>query len=141
MHVSNPVRDAAPNPLDVVRRWQLAVNAVDAATLMALSGEDVEIVGPRGTARGRTVLDEWLRRAGLRWTPLRWFGDAAGTVVVEQRANWREIDTGEDLGSAVIAAHFTVAGGRVVRFARYDDLALALRAAGLTEAHEVAGPR
>jgi hypothetical protein len=123
--------------LSVVQRWQDAVNARDLQGLVDLSHEDIEIVGPRGTARGHAVLAEWLDRAGLSWRPLRWFCGDKGSVVVEQEAEWTDPRTGEARGGAVLASHFTVGDGRVLRFARHDTVGDALAAAGLPVQSEV----
>jgi hypothetical protein len=119
--------------LAVVERWQDAVNTDDADALAALSDERIEIVGPRGSGFGSQVFAEWLARAGLTITPTRWFCGPEGTVVVEQDAVWA------GRGSATVASHFEVTGDVVVRYARYDSLDEALRAAGLDAAAEVTG--
>jgi hypothetical protein len=50
---------------------------------------------------------------------------------------WRDVDTGEIKGESDLASSFRVANGRVIRFARFDDVASAQAHAGLTEADEV----
>jgi hypothetical protein len=119
--------------LGVVHGWLQAVNDGDAATLVALTTERVEIVGPRGAGPAdRQVLADWLARSGFSATSLRWFCGSDGAVVVEQDARWAA-------GGAVrLASRFVVDGGRVARYVRHDDgLEPALAAAGLTAADEV----
>lgn len=136
--------------LGVVNRWLEAVNDGDAAGLVALTAERVEIVGPRGAGPAdRQVLAEWLARSGFSARSLRWFcgaDDAGspgeepgavrrgdGSVVVEQEASWRDGAVGVRL-----ASQFRVVDGRVTRYVRHDEgLETALAAAGLTLADEV----
>jgi hypothetical protein len=59
-------------------------------------------------------------------------GDAANTVVVEQRATWQGGDDGEPAGAQDAASVFAVQGGRVARVIRYGSLDEALQAAGLS---------
>ena len=114
-----------------------AADRRDGPRLELLSAEDVEVVGPRGSVRGAAVLSQWVARAGFSARPLRWFCGGDGTVVVEQDARWVDVATGSEQGRAVVASQFAVAGARVARYARHDDLAAALAAAGLGTADEV----
>jgi len=122
--------------LGVVHDWIEAVNAADAARLVALTTERVEIVGPRGAGPAdREVLADWLARSGFSATSLRWFCGTDGHVVVEQAATWRDGAAG-----VPVASRFLVDAGRVSRYVRHDDgLEPALAAAGLTAADEVFG--
>jgi hypothetical protein len=54
-----------------------------------------------------------------------------------QQGVWRSVDTGEVLGEQALASQFDLAGGRVVRYARFDTLSDALTAARLAETDEV----
>jgi ketosteroid isomerase-like protein len=123
--------------LAVVEEWLDAVNRGDARQAGQLSADDVEIAGPRGSMRGRQVLAAWMSRAGFSAEPLRWFCGADGRVVVAQAARWTDPATGADRGHAHVASYFCVEGGDVIRYARYDDLSLALTAAGLDDSDEV----
>jgi hypothetical protein len=120
--------------LGVVRGWLEAVNDGDAGRLVALTTEQVEIVGPRGAGPAdREMLAGWLARSGFSARPLRWFCGPDGQVVVEQDARWREGARGVRL-----ASRFRVEGGRVASYVRHDDgLEPALAAAGLSSADEV----
>ena len=127
--------------LAVVEAWLDAVERADAAAAMALCAPDLEVVGPRGSVRGREVLGPWMARAGFTARPLRWFCGAGGAVVVEQDATWADPETGVERGRAVVAARFLVADGVIARFQRHDDgLPVALTAAGLRESDEVTAP-
>ena len=124
--------------LGVVEAWLDAVDRADARAAMALCAPDVEVVGPRGSVRGREVLGPWMARAGFTAHPLRWFCGADGAVVVEQDATWTDPATGAERGRAVVAAQFLVTDGVIARFRRHDDgLPAALAAAGLRESDEV----
>lgn len=125
--------------LAVVEEWLDAVNRRDARRVESLSAPDVEVVGPRGSVRGRRVLGEWLARAGFSAEARRWFCGADGSVVVEQDARWVDPGTGSALGSATVASRFLVDGATVACYERHDDLAVALAAAGLGEGDEVTG--
>jgi hypothetical protein len=129
---------AVTGQLAVVEAWLDAVDRADAAAAMALCAPDVEVVGPRGSVRGREVLGPWMARAGFIARPLRWFCGAGGAVVVEQDATWADPATGAERGRAVVAAQFLVTEGVITRFQRHDDgLPAALAAAGLRESDEV----
>src|SRR5262249_9931828 len=121
---------------DVVRRWLDAANRQDADALLALSDPDIEVVGPRGSARGHQALREWLARAGLAVETRRAFS-RGDVVVLAQHGVWRSPASGEVVGAADMASSFWLGGGRVVRYARYDDLAVALKQAGLELSDEV----
>jgi hypothetical protein len=122
--------------LNSVLAWQAAVNAQDLDGLLEHSAPDIAVVGPRGTGVGHRVLREWLARARLTLTTMRAFvrGD---TVVLAQRGVWHALDTGAVTGDRTLATVFQLNDQRqVARFARFDDLAEALAAAGLGPADE-----
>lgn len=122
---------------EVVRAWHDAVNRGDADALVALSADDVEIGGPRGSARGSAVLREWLGRAGIQLEPRRWFASPT-ELVVEQLATWRGPD-GAVTDPEILASSFTVEDGRVTRTVRYATLPDALAATGMTLLDETPG--
>ncbi len=119
----------------VIEAWHEALNAGDADRLVALSHPDVVVGGPRRTGRGAQLLREWVDRANIRLKPRRVFHQA-GTVVVEQEAEWRSAETGEATGGQPVGSVFVVRDGRIESVLRHDDLAGALGAAGLDETHE-----
>jgi hypothetical protein len=95
--------------LAVVETWLAAVNEQDAAQVEALSGERVEIVRPRGRGlMDRSVLGQWLTRAGFESQRLRWFCGADGRVVVEQQAQWHDVATGEPQDRLIVGSEFLV---------------------------------
>ena len=75
-------------PFETVRAWHAAVNAGDLERLVALSSNDIEVAGPRGSGRGEQLLRDWFGRAGVRLEPLQTFSRDTDVVVVEQRATW-----------------------------------------------------
>lgn len=123
--------------LAVVERWMAAVNRGDASAVEGLSAETIEIVGPRGSVRGRDVLSGWLARSGFSAEAKRWFCGSDGRVVVEQDARWVDPASGAERGRAMVASHFAVDGAGVARYGRHDHLAEALATAGLAGADEV----
>jgi len=123
--------------LAVVERWLDAVNRADLPTLLALTDDDLELVGPRGRGRGKELLEQWLARAGFRAEPVRWFCGANEQVVVEQIAQWSAPDASGASPPKRVSSSFTVRDERVARFQRFDELALALRAAGMGVEDEV----
>ena len=125
--------------LAVVERWLHAVNERDGTSLEALSHEQVEITGPRGSGPAdRSVLSEWLRRAGFSAQAVRWFCGGDGTVVVEQDAAWDDPVTAAAQSRSRVASRFLVRDGLVARYVRHDaGVDDALRAAGLTVEDEV----
>lgn len=114
----------------VVQAWQEAANRQDGDRLVELSDPHIEIVGPRGSGFGTQLLREWLGRAGLTLETQRIFVRDE-VVVVAQHGVWRSVETGDVQGEADLASRFRVVDGRVVRFARHDQLEQALEAAGL----------
>jgi hypothetical protein len=122
--------------LDSVLAWHEALNAGDAERVASLSHPEVEIGGPRGSARGRQVLKDWVGRANVRLEPLRSF-QRGRTVVVEEAATWRDAQTAETVGAATVATVFEFDGGLVTGIFRYDGLKDALRSAGLDGSDEI----
>src|SRR3954470_21605756 len=109
------------SPVEIAEAWQQAANQQDSERLLALSDGNIEIVGPRGSGYGHQLLRDWIARAGLSMTSLRAFVSGS-TVVVEQQAVWRSVETGEKLSESVIASQFRVQNNSVDQFARYDNL-------------------
>lgn len=122
--------------IKVVKAWHDAVNAGDTDRLAALVHEDVEVGGPRGSGYGVTLLYDWVKRAGIRLEPGRFF-QRGDEVVVEQRVTWHLHETGETSEPQGIASSFLVRGSRVQRVMRYPDLGAALAATGLDASDEV----
>ena len=128
--------------LAVVEQWLSAVNHADRGTLLALTDDNIEIVGPRGTGHGKELLVQWLARAGLTAEPERWFCGTNGTVVVEQIAHWRAAATSDarevkPASEKRVMSCFVVRAKRVARFQRFDELEAALAAYGLRVEDEV----
>jgi UTP--glucose-1-phosphate uridylyltransferase len=117
----------------VVEAWHAAVNAGDAEAAVALAAPDVEVGGPRGSGRGPELLRAWVGQAGIRLEPLRTLA-AEGTVVVEQRARWREPGTGALGPEQRVTSVFVVVDGAIVRILRFADVDDAVAAAGLEAA-------
>jgi ketosteroid isomerase-like protein len=131
---SSPVKR---DRFETVRAWHEAVNRGDVDALIALSDDEIEVGGPRGSARGSAVLRDWLERAGIQLEPRRWFA-SPGELVVEQVATWRSAD-GAVADPEILASSFTVEDGRVMRTVRYGSLEEALAAAGLSMQDEIPG--
>lgn len=124
------------NLYQLARAWQDAVNRQDSARLEQLTDENIEIVGPRGSAYGLSVLQDWMTRAGATFETLRGFA-RNDRVVLAQRGTWNSAETGGQDSLADVAAYFRVAGGKVTHYARYDSLDKALRTASLDYEDEV----
>jgi hypothetical protein len=116
--------------------WQRAASAHDVDRVLALSDENIEVGGPRGSSRGHQVVRDWVARTGITLEPLRVFAHA-GAVVLEQRATWNI--EGIPASAKVIGAVFRVSHGVVTSVVRYDSLDEALAAAGLGVEHETSG--
>ena len=125
-----------PPEVQTVLTWHEALNGGDRERVVALSDPEVEVGGPRGSGRGSALLREWVERANIRLQPERIFRNAEG-VVVEQRAEWCDAETGEITGAQTVASVFVVRDGKVASVLRYDTLPDALDAAGLDGAHEL----
>jgi len=131
----------AKGSLAIAAGWLGAVNRQDTARVTGLSAEDIEIVGPRGSAHGRAVLTGWLARTGFTASARRWFCGAGGRVVVEQDARWTHPVTHAEQGRARVASRLVIRGETVAAYQRHDSLDAALSAAGLTAADEVTRTR
>jgi ketosteroid isomerase-like protein len=130
--MSTPPASRIGPEIQTIIAWHEALNAGDVERLLALSRPDIEVGGPRGSTRGAQILREWVDRADIRLEPGRIFGEA-GTVVVEQGAEWQSADAGN---VQRVASVFVVSDGLLTSVVRYPDLASALRAANLDESHE-----
>jgi hypothetical protein len=115
----------------LIQAWHDALNRGDTDALLALSHDDIEVGGPRGSGHGSALLRDWVARAGIRLQPRRWFAKD-DALVVEQLATWRDPTTGQPTPPAGAASAFVVDAGRVRRVLRYETLDAALAAAGLT---------
>lgn len=120
---------ATQSPLDVVRIWHDALNEGNIERLLEHVDPEVEIAGPRGSARGADQVREWVDRAGIRMVPTGWYvrGDQ---VVVEEETSWTTPD-GALSEPTLIATAFEVTDGRVSKITRYSDIGAALNATGL----------
>ena len=58
-------------------------------------------------------------------------------MVIAQQAVWRDPETGAVTGEREVATRFRVVGQRIAEVVRYDNIAEALAAAGLTVADAV----
>ena len=119
--------------IQTVIAWHEALNSDDVERLIALSHPNVEVGGPRGTARGTQVLREWVDRANINLEPGRILHEA-DTVVVEQEAEWVSAEPGS---RQIVASVFLVHDGLVTSVVRYPTLAEALHAADFDEAREI----
>ena len=123
--------------ISLINDWINAVNEKNIEKVVRLSSEDSEIVGPRGSARGRDVLSDWIARAGIRLQTLRRFANSKH-VAIEQQAAWESPQTEGRQSTALVSTHFTIAGVVISRIARFDSLQPALEDASLSEQDEIA---
>jgi hypothetical protein len=126
----------AATSLAIVVEWVDAANQRRIDDVVRLSSRDVEVVGPRGSARGADVLRDWIARAGVTLQTLRRFTKNEH-VVLEQQGMWQSSETGGIPSTALIATHFTVVDGSVSRIARFDSLSAALADASLSSDDEI----
>ncbi len=124
------------SPFALVQAWQDAANHQNSDRLIELSAPDIEVIGPRGSGHGYQLLRDWLGRAGLHLTTLRAFA-RDNVVVVAQHGVWRSLETGEVYSEQDLASRFRIEDQRVVQFARYDNLDVALNEAGLHYSDEI----
>lgn len=122
-------------PIEVVQQWQDAANQQNVSRLFELSDAAIELIGPRGVAKGHQVLADWVQRAGAQFTVLQVFA-CAERVVVVQHGEWYSPETKEVIGQAEVATSFYLNQHRVKRIARFDTLEQALQDAQLTVADE-----
>jgi hypothetical protein len=118
--------------VELVRAFERAVSAADVAAAVSLVTEDVEVGGPRGSARGLEVFRGWVSGSGIDLQTVRFFG-RGDVAVAAQAARW----LGDDAVHEVVT-EFAERGGRICRVVRHDDgLERALEAARLSSADEL----
>lgn len=117
----------------IVRAWQAAASDQHIDRLLELSAPDIVIIGPRGRGAGHQLLREWIARAGLTLSTQRIF-QRGDTVVLAQYGTWQSSATGGVPSEADLVSRFRVRDEQVIEFERYEDLASALTAAGMSEA-------
>jgi ketosteroid isomerase-like protein len=138
----NPSDDAdrpENGDIAIVHAWHDALNSGDLDRLTALMHDDVAFGGPRGEGRGAALVRDWTERSGIRLTPDRWF-QRNGVVVVAQRAQWPDPDTGGLTPPDDIASVFEVRDGLVQRVIRYGSLHEALAVVGFDETADCRSP-
>ena len=119
-----------------VHAWHEALNTGDVERLIALSSDDVEVGGPRGSGRGAELIRDWFGRAGIHIEPHRTF-HRNDTVVVEEGATWKGAEVGTATEPQTVASVFVVQDGRVTSVVRHVDLASALEAGRLSFSDEM----
>lgn len=123
------------DPIEIVSAWHEAVNAGDTERLAELVSDDVEISGPRGIARGRHVLTDWVERTHIRMEPAAWYLRGE-TVIVCEHATWPGED-GTPGDPQSVASVFIVHDNQIASIARYSDQVAAFAASGLGETDRV----
>lgn len=119
------------SPIEIVERWQDAVNRQDLAELLIWSDPMIEMIGPRSITHGHEILGEWLQRAKVRFTTQAIYAQG-NRVVVAQQAQWNAEQTSTIIAPVELASSFQVQTQRVTRVARFDSLEEALQDAQLT---------
>lgn len=121
---------------ETVQAWEEAVNTRNLPGVLHCSDPDVELIGPKGVAKGHGALADWLTQAGISLDTQRCF--ASGHAVVHaQLASWHDQQTGKVVSERPVSTYYRVQDGKVARVARYDRLQEALKQAGLSEADEL----
>jgi len=117
-----------------VLAWHEAVNDGDVSRLDGLVAPDVQLEGfAEEGSSGLAELNRWVGMTRVQLAPRRVFRRGP-VVVVEQSALWWSEDTRRVSQPSESGMVFELAGGSIVRIARYPDAARALEAAGLDEA-------
>jgi ketosteroid isomerase-like protein len=103
--------------LEVAQAYQTHINAGDADALLALFGDDAELLHPAGEFRGRTEIRGFYETNVL---PFHIRMDAMSWVHDDDRCVF-EIEARAQAGGPATYAidHMTVEGGRIVRLAVY----------------------
>lgn len=125
--------------ISVVQAFHDSLNEKDVPGVLGLAANDVRVGGPRGSGEGKHLLEEWVGRASITMTPMRWFRDG-DVVVVEQFAVWHDPGTGVETGSQTVATAFTITDGLIAGIARYGFLAEAVNSANMDESNEIPAP-
>lgn len=116
----------------IAENWTEWCNKKNIDELKAITEEEFEVSGPKGTA----VLDtegikDWLNRAGIRLETFEIYADN-NKIILSQHAEWLEQD-GSVKGSQDVYTFLTIINDKVKSLARFDDKEDAFEASGLTE--------
>lgn len=125
--------------IGIVQDFHDRLNARDPEGVLALAADDVRVGGPRGSGTGKHLLEEWIGRASITMTPMRWFY-REGTVIVEERAVWHTPDGSEETGGQIIATIFELSNGQITGIARYGNIGEAVTSADMDETNEIPPP-
>jgi hypothetical protein len=125
------------DPMTVVGEWHRALNDQDQARVLTLAAPEIEIVGPRGAGHGVELLSQWLASTRVDLLPVESYARGDSVVVVE-RAVWRDPNSTEVMDERKVASAYTVRNGRIIRYARHDSLEAALHDVGLQVADRIA---
>ena len=126
----------------MAREWIAALNVQDAERLVELAASDVEFATPRGVQRGLEVLRSFVARQSYGtalWVEIDRVFTGPDVAVVSGLDEYRSVETGKTVHSSPSATVFHLREGLVVRLSMHDQLASALKEAGL-EADEDALP-
>lgn len=115
-----------------VKEWHEALNTNDSKKLLSLVDNNIKLAGPRGADFGAAVLVNWMEKTRIKMLPMKYY-QKGNIVVVEERIEWHNTETGELKDSYIIASAFTVKNEKVEGIMRYNDLDAALAAEKLTE--------
>ena len=111
-------------PVEVVRAWFAALNAVDADALVELADPGVRLITPRGVLEGhdgvRTFAERQTYGVRMHAVNLRTTEGEDGTVITEDRLEFRSVDDDSVMGSEVMSARWVVRDGRLVEFAPHE---------------------
>jgi hypothetical protein len=129
--------DSTVEAVETVRAWHRALNQGDVEQMAQLVTPDVVLGGPRSSGgpqpAGVDVLRAWVGRANIRLHPLDTYA-RSGFIVVRERAEWFEPDSGQIVNTQTVATVFAMADSLISRIVRHESLDAALAEAQLTRA-------
>lgn len=121
--------------MKIVKEWHDAINNKNKDGISDLIKENVKIGGPKGEVEGRNEMLEWIDRAQISLIPKRYFVKN-NIVIAEEFGEWHSPETGEVIGSQVVASVFIIENNLITSVYRYEDIIRAFEATGLSEKDE-----
>jgi hypothetical protein len=105
-----------------VREWHRAVNAKDMTGARDIVTDDIEMGGPKGSARGAEAFLAWAASANINLFPVAWHPVSDERVIVEQMASWAGDPNAVAVPPVRVATVFRLRGERVESAMRFDTL-------------------
>ena len=117
--------------IKIADQWTRKVNERDIKGVLEVSDPHIELVGPRGTAEGHDILEQWIKESGIKMETKGHYAKG-NEVICVQKATWENQN-----GHVTIYTFMEIKNGKVHRLGRYDTLDDAFGQCQLSEEDKV----